>query len=194
MTSAATSKPDARDPDPPPRTAAEEQRIAAALGEHFATVWRALRRFGVQESDADDAAQQVFLSFSRRIAIVELGRERPYLLGIAARVAANARRQQARAQAAPVEELERAQATTAAQDPESLLEQEQRRQRLDEALATLPDTQREVFVLYELEGFSLPEIARTLELPLGTATSRLRRARSAFEAWVNAHVPPRGEP
>jgi RNA polymerase sigma-70 factor (ECF subfamily) len=39
-------------------------------------------------------------------------------------------------------------------------------------------------VLYELEGFSLPEIAEALQVPLGTATSRLRRARGNFEAWV----------
>jgi DNA-directed RNA polymerase specialized sigma24 family protein len=42
-----------------------------------------------------------------------------------------------------------------------------------------------VFVLYELEGFSLPQIADTLQIPLGTATSRLRRARAHFEAWVS---------
>jgi RNA polymerase sigma-70 factor (ECF subfamily) len=43
-----------------------------------------------------------------------------------------------------------------------------------------------VFVLYELEGFTLPEIAEALATPLGTATSRLRRARDNFEAWVAA--------
>jgi RNA polymerase sigma-70 factor (ECF subfamily) len=41
-----------------------------------------------------------------------------------------------------------------------------------------------VFVLFELEGFSLPEIAEALQVPLGTATSRLRRARGHFEEWV----------
>ena len=188
MSEAATSPRDLRSAEP--RTAQDDERIAHALEQHFATVWRALRRLGVHEGNADDAAQHVFMQLAQRIGIVEVGRERPYLLGIAMRVAANVRRQQARLREEPTSELEPVQEGT----PESLLEHEQRRQRLDEALSTLPDDQRQVFVLYELEGFSLPEIARTLEIPLGTATSRLRRARSSFEAWVDEHLPPAGEP
>jgi RNA polymerase sigma-70 factor (ECF subfamily) len=171
------------------RSAEQEQRLAAALTSHFSTVWRALRRLGVHERNADDAAQHVFMQFAGRLEIVELGRERPYLLGIAAKVAANVRRQQARLREDPVEDLDAQTGTV--ESPESLLDLEQRRQRLDVVLATLPDEQREVFVLYELVGFSLPEIARTLEIPLGTATSRLRRARAAFEAWVDRHLPAR---
>jgi len=171
------------------RSAEQEQRLGAALTSHFSTVWRALRRFGVHERNADDAAQHVFMQFAGRLEIVELGRERPYLLGIAAKVAANVRRQQARLREDPAEDLDKQ--TGEAESPESLLDLEQRRRHLDVVLATLPDEQREVFVLYELEGFSLPEIARMLEIPLGTATSRLRRARAAFEAWVDRHLPPR---
>jgi prephenate dehydrogenase len=70
------------------RSAEQEQRLGAALASHFSTVWRALRRFGVHERNADDAAQHVFMHFAARLEIVELGRERPYLLGIAAKVAA----------------------------------------------------------------------------------------------------------
>jgi DNA-directed RNA polymerase specialized sigma24 family protein len=44
-----------------------------------------------------------------------------------------------------------------------------------------------MFVLYELEGFSLPEIAAALAVPLGTATSRLTRGRERFENWVLIH-------
>lgn len=170
-----------------PRSEQDERRVALALEQHFATVWRALRRLGVHESNADDAAQHVFLQLAQRIATVEPGRERAYLLGIAMRVAANARRKQARLLEESSEELDHE--ASSSRNPESLLEQRQRRQRLDEALATLPEEQRQVFVLYELEGFSLPEIASTLQIPVGTATSRLRRARGAFEAWVDEHLP-----
>jgi RNA polymerase sigma-70 factor (ECF subfamily) len=187
MSSSATS-PESLEASPlDARSAEQELRLGAALASHFSTVWRALRRFGVHERNADDAAQHVFLQFASRLDIVERGRERPYLLGIAAKVAANVRRQQARSREEPADDLDAQ--LGEAETPESLLDQEQRRQRLDVALATLPDEQREVFVLYELEGFSLPEIARALELPLGTATSRLRRARAAFEAWVDRHLP-----
>lgn len=172
------------------RTPEDDRRIARALVEHFASVWRALRRLGVTERDADDAAQQVFVSFANRIRIIEVGRERPYLLGIAAHTAANVRRRQAHTDE-PREDIEPV--PSSSRDPEALLEQRQRRERLDRALSTLPNEQRQVFVLYELEGFSLPEIAAALEIPLGTATSRLRRARAGFEAWVTENLPPPGE-
>ncbi len=40
----------------------------------------------------------------------------------------------------------------------------------------------EVFVLYEIEGLTSPEIAELLEIPLGSVASRLRRAREQFRS------------
>ena len=51
-------------------------------------------------------------------------------------------------------------------------------------LERIPDEQRAVFCLFELEGMTGEEIAEALELPLGTAYSRLRLARVAFSAAV----------
>jgi len=130
----------------------------------------------------------VFLTFSERITEIQPGFERAYLLGIAVKVAANARRRQARNLEEPSDALDQQRSSRG--DPESLLQDAQRRRRLDDALASFAPEQREVFVLYELEGFSLPEIAQALQVPLGTATSRLRRARASFEAWVATHLPP----
>jgi RNA polymerase sigma-70 factor (ECF subfamily) len=48
-----------------------------------------------------------------------------------------------------------------------------------------------VFVLYEVEGFSVPEIAELLELPPGTVASRLGRGRDKFS---KAAVRLRGSP
>ena len=192
MSSARKQRTDAEaDERAPTRSPEQDLRIARALGDHFESVWRTLRRFGVSESLADDAAQHVFVAFAQRIDVIESGREHPYLIGIAVRVAANFRRQHARSREDPAELIE--ERPSSARDPESMLLDQQRRQRLDEALATLPDVQRQVFVLYELEGFSMPEIAGALEIPLGTAASRLRRARDAFETWVSEHLPLPGD-
>jgi RNA polymerase sigma-70 factor, ECF subfamily len=171
---------------------AEKTRLARALQQHFALVWRSVRRFGVPESAADDAAQQVFLIFSERLADVESGRERSFLLAVSVRVAANVRRLFARSREVPLDGLE--EALAAETTPEQLLEAKEERDVLDQALATLPLPQRAIFVLFELEGFSLPEIAESLGIPLGTATSRLRRARVRFEAWVTEHQASRGQP
>jgi RNA polymerase sigma-70 factor (ECF subfamily) len=48
----------------------------------------------------------------------------------------------------------------------------------------MSEERREVFVLYELEGLTGPEIAKHLDLPLGTVASRLKRARADFEEGV----------
>lgn len=157
------------------------QRLTSAVSLYFDTVWRMLRRMGVPDADADDAAQSVFLTLDRRLADVPAERERGFLLAAAVRVAANTRRQlrRSREDAVPVEEN-----AAPSPSPEQALQQRQALAELDQVLATLSEEQRTVFVLYEIEGFSLPEIARSLAIPLGTATSRLRRARETFEEWL----------
>lgn len=159
----------------------EALRVQGALQAHFRVVWRMLRRLGVDEAAADDAAQHVFLTFMTRASEISVDRERAFLIGVAVRVAANARRRRERnGEVSGEVELRAGDAPT----PEELMDWKQRRELLDRGIAALAEEQRSVFVLYELEGLSLPEIAESLEVPLGTATSRLRRGRLAFEAWV----------
>ena len=54
-------------------------------------------------------------------------------------------------------------------------------------MADMPDDLREVFVLFEIEEISIQDIAVTLEIPIGTVGSRLRRARQAFQQAVTRH-------
>jgi RNA polymerase sigma-70 factor (ECF subfamily) len=164
----------------------DADRLRTALRDHHDLVWRLLRRLGVNQAELDDAVQHVFLTLSSRLSELASGNERRFLLGVCPGVAANARRRERR--------LRESEVTTETADlegltPEQLLDWKQRREALDVALLALSLDQRVVFVLFELEGFSLPEIAASLEIPLGTATSRLRRARSAFSEWVRAHHP-----
>jgi RNA polymerase sigma-70 factor (ECF subfamily) len=55
----------------------------------------------------------------------------------------------------------------------------------DLALSKVDPDVAEVFVLFEIEGLSSPEIAASLEIPLGTVASRLRRAREQFRRVVS---------
>jgi RNA polymerase sigma-70 factor (ECF subfamily) len=148
-------------------------------------VWRTLRRFGVGLNAIDDALQHVFLVLATCPDPPPADRERSFLVKTCVRIASNARRSQSRSREVP-HEAEAPEDTR--RDPEALLDWKQRRQALERALEQLTLEQRSVFVLYELEGLSLPEIAESLELPLGTVTSRLHRARRAFEAWVEKQL------
>jgi RNA polymerase sigma-70 factor (ECF subfamily) len=161
----------------------DHARVALLLRGHFRDVWRMVRRFGVPESCADDAAQEVFIIAARRLSDITAGSERPFLLATAVRVAANLRR--ALGTRRECAEDEQAQEGV---DPrpsaEALLDQKRLRQLLDRVLDALSDDLRVSFVLYELEGLSSPEIATLLRIPLGTVASRLRRGREAFELEV----------
>jgi RNA polymerase sigma-70 factor (ECF subfamily) len=110
------------------------------------------------------------------------------LLGTCLRLAANQRRKHARRP--EVLDSEPDHRLGQLPNPEEAMLAKQRRELLDQGLELLPLEQRTVFVLFELEGFTLPEISATLDIPLGTATSRLRRARDKFESWANAQSGP----
>ena len=63
-------------------------------------------------------------------------------------------------------------------------------ERLDiqEAVSRLPEEQRIVIALVLVEGFSYREAADLLEIPIGTLTSRLARARTALQALLSPEL------
>jgi RNA polymerase sigma-70 factor (ECF subfamily) len=160
----------------------QRERISAMVRAHFPLVWRYLRRLGLGEADADDAAQQVFVTVLRKLDRVERGHERAYLLGVALRVAADARKAIRRRRVEPEAALD--QAADPAPNPELALERRRRAELLDRLLERLDEDARPVFVLYEVEDLTMKEIAEALAMPAGTVASRLRRARAQFEAAI----------
>ncbi|MGB0748668.1 MAG: RNA polymerase sigma factor [Magnetospiraceae bacterium] len=54
------------------------------------------------------------------------------------------------------------------------------------AVAALPDDQRTVVMLICVEGYSYKETAEILDIPMGTVTSRLTRARLALDRVLTA--------
>jgi len=169
-------------PAVPARSGASESPIAGIVGRNFDFVWRLLRRLGLSEADSDDAAQQVFIVAARRAQRIEPGKERTYLYGIALRVLANVRRGARRRREAGDGELDELPSTAA--QPDDLADAARTRALLDELLGALPDELRRVLVLAELEEASVPEIAALERIPVGTAASRLRRARGAFRGLL----------
>ena len=68
--------------------------------------------------------------------------------------------------------------------PDEQMSRAQDRRLILGALAALDLDRRAVFVMHELDGFSMPEIAAALSAPLNTCYSRLRLAREAFASAV----------
>lgn len=162
---------------PPART------IAGLVQEHFSFVWRSLRRFGLSEADADDAAQQVFLVLDRKLSEITPGRERAFLFGAAAKIASRARRTIARRRENP-EEPRAHELHDSAPCQEDVLAQRRASHLLNEILESMPEDVRAVFILYELEQLTMAEISDVLGARPGTVASRLRRARELFEKGI----------
>jgi len=159
-----------------------EQRMRGLVDEHLDAVVRTLAKLGVLNGALDDAAQQVFVIATSKLDGIELGRERPYLLGIALRVASHARRTVQRRRESPIEdELSMPHAGPL---PDQLLDERRAYALLETIVAELPDGTREAFVLFEIEELSANEVAEILDIPVGTVASRVRRAREQVRQGI----------
>lgn len=139
-------------------------------------VWRALRHLGVAEADLADQCQEVFLTIHRKLDSFERRSAfKSWVYGICLRRASDYRRRAYIRRETAVSEPPQAKASSAS-DSERL----ESRALLQALLATLSDDKREVFVLFELEGLPMQEIANLLGIPLQTAYSRLRLARQSM--------------
>jgi RNA polymerase sigma factor (sigma-70 family) len=148
-----------------------DSRAYAALVEaHQQAVRGFLRRFCGVWSDADDIAQEAFVTAWTRLSRFE-GRSsfRSWVCGIGFRIARDSRRAQGRAQARDTDWL-------AEQESEDAAPIEDR-MALADAMANLPDDQRAAVALCLGEGFSHVEAAAILKLPLGTVKSHVTRGR-----------------
>jgi RNA polymerase sigma-70 factor (ECF subfamily) len=162
-----------------------DARISATVREHYAFVWRVLRRFGLAPADADDASQQVFVVAAARIDDIELGKERAFLSRTALRVASKAHR--ARRRRPEDANAECGEGADLGPGAEELVERHRARALLDAILDDMPVDLKAVIVLFEIEGLTMSEIADALAVPPGTVASRLRRARAELEAQVLRH-------
>lgn len=69
-------------------------------------------------------------------------------------------------------------------DPEQLAEVADLRQHLDQALALLPELQRSILILREIQGMEYEEISTALALPLNTVKVYLHRGRQRLRAHL----------
>jgi RNA polymerase sigma-70 factor, ECF subfamily len=158
--------------------------LADIYRDHFPFVWRMVRRLGVSDTQLEDAVQDVFVVVHRRLGDFERRSSvRTWLAGIVRRVARDYRRASTRKPA-----LGRAHADTAVDDlstdhasPEDNALAIEAVRMLHELLDSLDDDKREVFILAELEQWSIAEIAEATGVKVNTASSRLRLARETFE-------------
>lgn len=161
---------------------ASRLRLERMFNDHHDFIWRLLRRLGLSRGAADDAAQHVFLVAAERILDIQEGRERAFLFGTALRVARRVSRNEKRWVLEDDMDFRNSQIAR----PEDLADQRRAVDLMGRILSNMDHDLKTVFILAELEGQTMPQVSSLLEIPLGTATSRLRRAREAFRSAVAA--------
>ena len=57
---------------------------------------------------------------------------------------------------------------------------------LEKAIAQLPDRAREVFVLFQVEGYSHEEISRLMGMAVGSSKAQLHRARKLLREMLDS--------
>jgi RNA polymerase sigma-70 factor (ECF subfamily) len=173
---------------PPPDPQAVAQAFRHLFESQAVTVWRALRHFGVGDREVEDAAQEVFVVVHRQLSEgTKPEHLRAWLYGIAWRVAAAWRRRAAHRHEVLTDAVEPE--PDSSRDPARLLENQRRLLNLELALSTLPDEQRAVFVLYEIEELTMREVSEALVCSINTAFSRLYAARRKVSEELGIQVP-----
>jgi RNA polymerase sigma-70 factor, ECF subfamily len=157
------------------RLRSRSPRAATAVEQHRPFVWRVLRRLGLSSGEATRALDEVFGAVADEPRFTR-PEQLSLLAGAAVRVAGQRRRTSSHPPALEAEPI----------DAEALPREEARALRdslllIDGALSALDTAQRAAFVLIELEGMTLDQVAAALEVSPRITSARLNQARMKFD-------------
>ena len=156
--------------------------------EHAARVLNLLSRLQVAPSDVQDVAQEVFLAIHAKLPEFEWrSKLSTWIHTICLRKASDYRRKASirreNLTAHPPEQ-------TGGAGPEQSLRDQQHIAMLQEALASLPPTYMEIFVLYEIEELPMAEVAAIVGCPLFTGYTRHKKAVAQVTAFFRKRSRP----
>jgi RNA polymerase sigma factor (sigma-70 family) len=166
-------------------------RFEAQVLPHLDAAYRLARWLCQRQGDADDLVQEAVLRAFRGFEGLRGSDVKAWLLTIVRNCHFTALKQTQRRAQVPLPEAEDGrdmQALTAtAAGPEKLAMQRDQARTLSRLLETLPEEQRTVLMLREIEEMDYAQIAAVTNVPIGTVMSRLSRSRAALKIrWLEA--------
>jgi RNA polymerase sigma-70 factor, ECF subfamily len=163
-----------------PPTPLPESSCLEAFNRDLDYLFETLHRLGAGPREAEDLAQEVFVVLHRHWATLDKTRPlRPYLFGVAFRIACAHRRRRAREIPNSTLDVE-----DGAASPEGTLQSKQSIALLHAALERVPLPRRAVVVMHDLDDVPVAEIAHRLSLTRFGTYARLRKARKELAAAV----------
>lgn len=179
-----SSRPDSAPPPAVPAAVAAG-RVEELYEAHARLVRSVCRSLLRDRHDAEDAAQQTFLSAQRALANGSTPREPVAWLATIARNECLARVRERMREPLPVD----AEPTATGADAYAAAVSNHEVATLREALADLPRAQREAILLRELRGFSYDEVARALSVTTAAVESLIFRARRTLQTRLSEALP-----
>ncbi|MFT4623050.1 MAG: RNA polymerase sigma-70 factor (ECF subfamily) [Myxococcota bacterium] len=164
--------------------------IGELFDQHAAYLVRVCIRLTGSRAAAEDIVQEVFITAHRRQGdLLPDSNLRTWLYRVAVNLIRHHHRSSGR-YGRFVDRYKVHESRVERPAPDVDIERMQRAQQVHACVQELSDKQREVFVLYELEGMAGQDISEVLGIKLNTVWSRLRLARKAFrEQWATQHGP-----
>lgn len=161
-----------------------DQRFEAEALPHMRSLYGTAYRMTRNAHDAEDLVQETFLRAYRAFDGFRPGSNiRAWLYTILHRVRTDAFR---RSQRSP-RTVEMADEGPPVPPPQDALAQGG--EDLARALASIPDVFRNAVVLRDVDDFTYQEIARILDVPIGTVMSRIHRGRALLRAALGGRKP-----
>jgi RNA polymerase sigma-70 factor (ECF subfamily) len=165
--------------------------LDALYATELPAVYGFLVRWGARGPEVEDLAHDVFVTALKRWSTYDATRPvRPWLLGIAHRLVLDAQKKASRSRELPGELPE---VPDDGRSVEDRLREREAQAIVNEALLSLDDERRTVFIMCDVEGLAPAEVAAAMGAKLATTYSRLRVAREEFEAAVRRIRLKRGE-
>ncbi len=176
------------------RFAQGDQEVLEELFQRYRQLaYRVAYRLLGNEADALDAVQDGFVKALVNLSTFQ-GRSsfKTWLLRVISNAALDLGRQRSRKEPLSLDGIgteDREQITPQTiSNPARELERQDLRHLLDKALATLPEAQRQTFVLHAEAELSYREVAETLQISIGTVMSRLFYARQKLRTYLSQWI------
>ena len=158
----------------------DEQAVLDLVDRYQGAVYRFSKRMCPGEQDAEDAVQETLLTAVQKLG--DFRGDASFTSWLFTIVRSRCSRKHRAAARSPV--LEPIEMIDERPRPDELMSQQQLRQGLEAALATIEPMYREVLLMRDVEGMTAPEVAATLDLSVAAVKSRLHRARGMLRERI----------
>lgn len=165
----------------------KKDAFSRLLEEHIEHLYAIAFRLTGQAANAEDLLQDLVIRlFEQRSHISSLANPRAYFVRSLHNLYVDSWRSTRHSPITDAEDIAGMEILAGQQvNPDQISANAQLADRLHAALQKLPQERRIMVVLHDIHGYSMPELAAMLHLPLGTVKSRLHRARAALRQELN---------